>query len=118
MRHCTIPTIGVETALTIAAEIGPDLSRFPTRGHFYSRLTLAPGTRISGGKSLKGRAPKPCNRAGQALRLAASTVNHNQSFIGACHRARPRQLDPARAVKATAHQFARLIYTLLTRSEE
>ena len=114
----TIPTVGVETALTVASEIGPDLSRFPSPEHFCSWLTLAPGTRSSGGKPLEGRAPKRCNRAGQALRLAASTARHNQSFIGACHRARLRRLDPARAVKATAHQLARLIYAMLTRGEE
>ena len=113
-----IPTIGVETALTIASEIGPDLSRFPTCEHFCSWLTLAPGTRISGGKSLKGRAGKRTNRAGQALRMAASTARHNQTFIGACHRARLRRLDSARAIKATAHQLARLIYAMLTRGEE
>ena len=89
-----IPTIGVETALTIASEIGPDLSRFPTREHFCSWLTLAPGTRISGAKPLKGRPAKRNNRAGQALRLAASTARHNQSFIGAAHRARLRRLTP------------------------
>ena len=113
-----IPTVGVETALTIAAEIGPDLSRFPTSGHFCSWLALAPGTRISGGKALKGRAPKRFNRVGQALRLAASTARHNNSFIGACHRARLRRLDPPRAIKATAHQLARLIYAMLARGEE
>ena len=112
-----IPTIGVETALTIASEIGPDLSRFPTSEHFCSWLTLTPGTRISGGKSLKGPSAKRVNRAGQALRVAASTARHNHSFIGACHRARLRRLDSARAIKATAHQLARLIYALLTRGE-
>ena len=112
-----IPTVGVETALTIAAEIGPDLSRFPSSEHFCSWLTLAPGTRISGGKALKGRTPKRVNRAGQALRLAASTARHNNSFIGACHRARLRRLDAPRAIKATAHQLARLIYAMLTRGE-
>ena len=113
-----IPTIGVETALTLASEIGPDLSRFPTSGHFCSWLTLAPGTRISGGKSLKGHTVKCANRAGQALRMAASTARHNQSFLGASHRARLRRLDTARAIKATAHQLARLIYAMLTRGEE
>ena len=112
-----IPTIGVETALTIAAEIGPDLSRFPSSKHFCSWLTLTPGTRISGGKSLKGRMPKRSNRAGQAVRLAASSARHNHSIIGACHRARLRRLDPPRAIKATAHQLARLIYAMLTRGE-
>jgi len=84
------------------ASWGPDLSRFPTPEHFCSWLTLAPGTRISGGKSLKGPAAKRVNRVGQALRLAASTARHNQTFIGACHRARLRRLDSARATGAWA----------------
>ena len=85
-----IPTIGIETALTIASEVGPDLSRFPSAAHFCSWLTLAPGTRISGGKQLRGSQPKRLNRAGQALRVAASTARHNKTYIGACHRARSR----------------------------
>ena len=113
-----IPTIGAETALTIASEIGPDLSRFPTPEHFCSWLTLAPSTRVSGGKSLKGSPTKRFNRAGQVLRLGASTARYNRTFIGASHRARLRRLDSARAIKATAHQLARLIYAMLTRGEE
>ena len=113
-----IPTIGGETALTVLAELGGDLSRFATSEQFCSWLNLAPGTRISGGKVLKGPAMKRVNPVGQALRMAASTARHNQSFIGACHRARLRRLDAARAVKATAHQLARLIYAMLTRGEE
>ena len=113
-----IPTIGIETALTIASEVGPDLSRFPSAAHFCSWLTLAPGTRISGGKQLRGQRPKRINRAGQALRVAASTARHNKTYIGACHRARLRRLDAGRANKATAHQLARLVYAMLTRGEE
>ena len=51
-----IPTVGVETALTVAAEVGGDLSRFATAAHFCSWLGLAPGTRISGDKRLGGPA--------------------------------------------------------------
>ena len=65
----------------------------------------------------KRRVPKRSNRAGQAVRLAASSARHNHSIIGACHRARLRRLDPPRAIKATAHQLARLIYAMLTRGE-
>jgi len=113
-----IPTIGPETALTIAAEIGPDLSRFASREHFCSWLTLAPGTRISGDKKLRGKPVKRLNRAGQALRMAATSARNSQSFIGAAHRARLSRLDTPRAIKATAHQLARLIYAMLTRGEE
>jgi len=114
-----IPTIGVETALVIASEIGPDLSRFPSSQHFCSWLTLAPPTRISGGKPLPGRNGfRPVNVAGQALRLAATTARHSQTFIGAAHRARLARMDKAQAIKATAHQLARLIYAMLTQGQE
>jgi len=81
-----IPTMGIDTALVLASEIGPDLSRFPSASHFCSWLNLAPPTRISGGKPLPGRAPRVSNRAGQALRQAASNARNNHSFIGASHR--------------------------------
>ena len=54
-----IPTVGVETALTLAAEVGADLSRFPTAAHFCSWLGLAPGTRISSDRHLGGPLPGP-----------------------------------------------------------
>ena len=113
-----IPTVGVETALTIAAEIGADLSRFPSSAHFCSWLGLAPGTRISGDKRLGGPPARQTNRVGQALRMAASTARNSKTSIGAAHRRRLQRMDPARAVKATAHQLARLIYAMLTRGEE
>lgn len=41
-----ILTVGIDTALVLASELGPDLSRFPTSQHFCSWLGLAPPTRI------------------------------------------------------------------------
>ena len=114
---CAIPTIGIDTALVLAGEIGPDLSRFPTQANFCSWLGLAPPTHISGGKPLPGRKPKTFNRAGQALRQAASNARRSDSFIGACHRARLARMDSAKAIKATAHQLARLIYSMLTNGQ-
>ena len=113
-----IPTVGVETALTVAAEVGADLSRFPSVGHFCSWLGLAPGTRISGDKRLKGGPRRRSNRVGQALRMAANAARSDKSAIGAAHRRRLARMDTAKAVKATAHQLARLVYAMLTRGEE
>ncbi|MCY3641065.1 MAG: IS110 family transposase [Gammaproteobacteria bacterium] len=113
-----IPTIGVETALTVAAEVGADLSRFPSAAHFCSWLGLAPGTRISGDKRLKGGPPRRSNRLGQALRMAATTARRDKSAIGAMHRRRLARMDAAKAIKATAHQLARLVYAMLTHGEE
>ncbi len=113
-----IPTIGVETALTVAAEVGPDLSRFASVKHFCSWLALAPNTRISGDKRLKGRLLLRSNRLGQALRMAATTARADKSAIGAMHRRRLARMDTAKAIKATAHELARLIYAMLTRGAE
>ena len=113
-----IPTIGVETALTVAAEVGADLSRFPSVAHFCSWLGLAPGTRISGDRRLKGGPRRRSNRLGQALRMAATAARRDKSAVGAAHRRRLARMDTAKAVKATAHQLARLIYAMLTHGEE
>ena len=113
-----IPTIGINTALVIAAEIGPDFSAFPSAQHFSSWLGLAPGTRISGGKSLPGRGPKVVNRVGQALRMAAMTARSSQTFIGAKHRGRLARMDTSVAVVATARELACLIYLMVTRGQQ
>ena len=110
--------LGVETALTVAAEVGADLSRFATAAHFCSWLGLAPGTRISGDKRLGGPSARQTNRVGQALRMAASTARNSKTTIGAAHRRRLSRMDSAKAVKATAHQLGRLMYAMLTRGEE
>lgn len=112
-----VPTIGVDTALVLATEIGPDLSRFPTSQHFCSWLGLAPPTRISGGRQLSGSGPKILNRAAQALKQAASNARNDKGFIGASHRARLTRMDTSCAIKATAHQLARLIYAMLTKKQ-
>ena len=112
-----IPTIGINTALVIAAEIGPDFSAFPSAQHFSSWMGLAPGTRISGGKPLPGPGPKVVNRVGQALRMAAMTARSSQTFIGVKHRSRLARLDTSVAVVATARELACLIYLMVTRGQ-
>jgi len=113
-----VPTLGIDTVLVLASEIGPDLSRFPSARHFGSWLGLAPPARISGGQTLVGSQPKVFNRAGPALRQAAFHARRSQTFIGAAHRARLARRDTAKAVKATAHQLACLIYVLLIQGQE
>jgi transposase len=114
----TVPTLGIDTVLVLAGEIGPDLSRFPSSQHFCAWLGLAPSTHISGGKHLSGPKRKVFNRAGQALRQAAANARRSNTFIGASHRARLARMDSAKAIKATAHQLARLIYAMLTKGQD
>src|SRR5947199_1751965 len=50
-----IDGIDVTTALAVLAEIGADMSKFPSVKHFTSWLGLCPGTKITGGKLLSGK---------------------------------------------------------------
>ncbi len=109
-----IDGIDTTTALKVISETGPDLSRFPTGKHFCSWLNVCPGTRISGGKRLKGGERKRANRAGQALRQAAVSMQSSKSALGAYFRRMAARLGNMIAVKATAHKLARLIYKALT----
>lgn len=113
-----IDGIDVTTAMTVVSEIGTDMSRFPTVGHFSSWLGLCPGTRITGGKILSSKTKRVVNRAAQALRLAAASLRSSKSALGAYHRRMCSRMDKPKAITATAHKLARLIYTMLTKGEE
>lgn len=109
--------IDVNTALKVIAEIGPDLSRFKSAKHFASWLGLCPGTKISGGKILSGKTRRTNNRAAQALRIAAAALRNSKSALGAYHRKMLARMDNAKAVTATAHKLARIIFALLTKGQ-
>jgi transposase len=57
-RLCTIPGIGIRTARVIVAEMGVDMSRFPTAHHLASWAGLCPGNHESAGKRRSGKARK------------------------------------------------------------
>jgi len=104
--------ISLLTSLTVLSEIGTDMSRWPTVGHFSSWLGLAPNTRISGGKELSSRTRKNKNRAAAALRMAVSTLYRSDSTLAHFYRRKLHKGKPV-AVTATAHRLARCIYTML-----
>ncbi|KAB2871240.1 MAG: IS110 family transposase [Burkholderiaceae bacterium] len=105
------------TALKLLSEIGPDLSRFASVKHFCSWLGLCPGTKISGGKVLSSGTKRAANRARQALKLAAQSLWHSDSALGAFYRRLSARMDKPRANTATAHKLARMVYFMLTRGE-
>lgn len=113
-----IDGIDETTALNVVAEIGTDLSRFPSDKHFASWLGLCPGTRISGGKVLGSKTKHSVNRAAQAFRQAASALRSSKSALGAYYRRLCGRMDKGKAVTAAAHKLARLFYALLTKGQE
>lgn len=109
-----ISGLNESTVQTIIAEIGTDLSHFPTEKHFCSWLGLAPHNDISGGKRLRSRTLPTQNRAGQAFRLAAQAVSRSvDSAFGVFYRRLKTRLGPKQAIVATAHKIARAFYHIL-----
>ena len=109
-----IPGVGVQTVYTLFAECGRDLSAFPTAGCFASWLGLCPDNRITGGKVLSTRTRKVNNPASTALRIAAQSLHRSESCLGDFYRRKRYQLGPPKAITATAHKLARIIYHLVS----
>jgi transposase len=114
----TIDGISLITAQTILAEIGTDMSRFPSEQAFVRWLGLTPCPDISGGKVIRMVRRKVQSPAAQALRMAATTLRCSDSYLGARYRHLQRHLpSKASAVKAMARYLGVLVYRLLTKGQ-
>ncbi len=109
----TIEGIAEGTALVILSEIGTDMTRWPSVKHVWSWLGLCPQHNISGGKVLSRRVRPGAHRVTVALRLAARSLHHSQSALGAFFRRMQARLGTPKAITAAAHKLARLVSHLL-----
>jgi len=109
----TIEGIEENTALLLRSEIGTAMHRWPSVQHFWSWLGLCPQHQISGGTVLSRRVRPGAHRVTVALRLAARSLHHSPSALGAFFRRMKARLGTPKAITATAHKLARLVYSLL-----
>jgi len=102
-----------ENALPLFSEVGRDMSKWPTAGHFVSWLALCPDNDISGGKLLWRGVRTVKNRAGHLFRLAAFSLHHSLTPLGNYLRRMKAKLGPRAATTATAHKIAVIFYTMV-----
>ena len=109
-----IDGIGAEAALTLLTEAGLDLTAFPSEKHFVSWLRLAPKTAVSGGKPLpyKKRDGTGSTRVA-VLRMAAISLKHSKTALGAAFRRKARHKGWSVAVFSMARRLAVLVYRML-----
>ena len=115
---CTIPGVETRTAQSILAEIGSDMSVFPTAGHLASWAGVCPGNDQSAGKRRSGRTRKGSKWLNGALKDAAmSAANTNGSYLQAQYlRLRPR-VGHGCALGAVKHSILCAIWHMLQTGE-
>lgn len=110
----TVPGLSVLNVQTVIAEVGPNLSRFRSAAAFSSWMGLCPDNSISGGKLLRTGTRRVKNRLAAALRMAAQSLQSSHSALGEFYRRMRSKLGAPKAITATAHKLARIIYHLIT----
>jgi len=101
-----IDGINIMNAQTIIAEVGVDMSRFPSEAHFASFLGLCPDNQITGGKVLRRGTRHVENRAATAFRMAATSLWRSKTYLGAKFRRLRARLGAPKAIAAMAHMLA------------
>lgn len=115
----TIPGVGRRTAETLLAEVGPDVSRFPTAGHLASWAGMCPGNDESAGKRRSGatRKGRPALRA--ALVEAARAASRSKgTYLSAQYRRLAGRRGSKRAAVAVGHSILVSAYHLLRDGED
>lgn len=104
--------------LALYSEVGRDMSRWSTAGHFTSWLTLCPDNDVSGGRVLWRGMRNFKNPAGQLFRLAAYGLHRSASPLADYLRRMKARLGPAAAITATARKIAVIFYTMVKNQVE
>ena len=110
--------IGMICAQDIIAEIGTDMTVFPTAAHLVSWARWSPQVRQSAGKRKGSNATGRGNPyLGAALGEAASCAGRTQSFLGARYRRLTRRMPKKKALVATGNSMLTIIHALLADPE-
>ena len=113
-RLMTIPGVNRRAAEVIVAEIGTDMSRFPTAGHLSSWAGMCSGNHESAGKRRSGRTTKGDRWLRQTLVQVAWAASHTkQTVLAATYHRWVKRMGKKRALVALGHKILVLIYELL-----
>jgi transposase len=103
-RLQTIPGVGQRAAEVLLAEIGPDMSVFPTAGHLSSWAGMSPGNNESGGKRRSGHTTKGSRWLRTLLVQAAWAASHTKNtYLAAQYRRLAARRGRKRALVALGH---------------
>lgn len=114
----TIPGLSRRAAEVLLAEVGADMSRFPTAKHLASWAGICPGNYESAGKRKSGKTRKGSRWLRQLLIEAAHGAAHaKRTYLGALYRRLAARRGAKKALVAVGHAILVIAYHVLTRRE-
>lgn len=114
----TIPGVNQRTAELLLAEIGADMSRFPSAAHLVSWAKVAPGNNESAGKRFSGATGQGNRwlRTG-IVQAAWAAVKVKKSYLSSFYHRLAGRRGAKRAIIAVAHRMLTAVYHMLTKRE-
>ena len=110
----SIPGLQATTAAGILAEIGTDMSRFPSDKHLTSWAGVCPGSKVSAGKRLGGRTTRGDTHLQALLGEAAWAASHTKgTYLSAFHQRIARRRGKKKATVALERKLLVIIYHVL-----
>ncbi len=113
-RLVTIPGVNRRAAEVIVAEVGTDMTKFPTAGHLSSWAGVCSGNHQSAGKRQSGRTTKGDRWLRQTLVQVAWAASHTKkTFLAATYHRWVKRMGKKRALVALGHKILVLVYEIL-----
>lgn len=114
----TIPGVARTTAEAIVAEIGTDMSRFPSADNLASWAGVAPGNHESAGKRKSGRTRQGNQALTAALNQAAHAAAHmKNTYLSAQYHRLAARRGKKKAIMALMHSMLIMAYHIIQRKE-
>ena len=110
--------IQANAALQVVAEVGTDLSAFPTKEDFTSFLGFSPHNKITGGRLISAKTDRKKSYAAQAFKKVIPSIIKGKSSLSAFYHRINGKKGTAVAITATCRKLAERYYDVVTKGED